>query len=165
MRARVCVMCVARIPRAVVNKTLSSLRGQQESHTVEGTLSRSMHNIAEAVAKPVDSGDREDRGGTADRGATPQPLPEFCKGAYPAQELSVSCHSFLIHPTQRLFFGAGMAVVLVGCTGTVRDTLYAADMAARTKPALKPLLVASAAAHWRGTHTCSLSTDSPIQTE
>jgi hypothetical protein len=30
----------------------------------------------------------------------------------------------------------------------VRDTLYAADMAARTKPALTPLNVATAATHW-----------------
>lgn len=84
----------------------------QESHTVEGTMSRSMHNLAETTAKPVD---RPARG-------TNEPLHPFC---------------------------VGMEVVLVGCTGTVRDTLYAADMAIRTKPSLQPLSIATAAMHWR----------------
>ena len=91
----------------------------QESHTVEGTMSRAMHNLAETVAKPV-----------AKPGGMPRPVPEFCKG---------------------------MALVLVGCTGTVRDTLYAADMATRTKPSLTPLSAATAASHWR--RTGSVGTD------
>jgi len=93
---------------------------RRESHTVHGTLSRSMRNLpapgsAEAsVAKPIESSSSSTRGAL-------QPLPPLC---------------------------VGISVVLVGCTGTVRDTLYAADMAARTKPALTPLTVATAAAHW-----------------
>ena len=94
----------------------------QESHTVEGTMSRSMHNLAETVAKPVGEG------------GPSQPLPDFCKG---------------------------MAVVLVGCTGTVRDTLYAADLATRTKAVLTPLSVATVAAHW---HTSTSSGARPSET-
>ena len=53
----------------------------------------------------------------------------------------------------------GMAVVVVGCTGSVRDILYAADMCKRTTPTMNPISVAKAATHWKRTASTSALSD------